>query len=423
MYGGNVTVQDGAVVGYPAVSARLAGGGGYACSATMVAPTIGVTARHCLCGLSSPSSLSVVLPQGSFSSALVEIYAHDAPFDLCTDPNHDAHVTPTDVAAFRIETPVPQNLVDGFPPIYLGQDIFSDALPYAVSQGGVGYIFAQCGFGATSFNSPPPAEKHRRCGAIGPGLAYQTASEPAGAGTYLDADTGSNTDPFSTHDHGDSGGGFFLQPIDGNGTPVGKPLLVGVTRGVEGTNPGAPDRDQSWSVTGTSPMFATAGPETTSNAAVLSKALDLDGDGVLDPADNCPAILCPNPAKCANASQVDNDHDGYGDACDPCPHDKDFFTLFQPGPDFDQDRVWDACDNCGATSNPLQQDADQDGVGDACDNCRGGWNPAPSCNSVADCLTSCGTSRAVPRHWPRARRPLHASTRRSRLRRHRRRLR
>jgi Zn-dependent metalloprotease len=38
---------------------------------------------------------------------------------------------------------------------------------------------------------------------------------------------------------------------------------------------------------------------------------DTDGDGSIDLADNCPAV--------ANAEQVDTDHDGLGDACDPTP--------------------------------------------------------------------------------------------------------
>jgi len=38
---------------------------------------------------------------------------------------------------------------------------------------------------------------------------------------------------------------------------------------------------------------------------------DVDGDGVEDDADNCPAM--------ANANQADADGDGVGDACDNCP--------------------------------------------------------------------------------------------------------
>ena len=42
--------------------------------------------------------------------------------------------------------------------------------------------------------------------------------------------------------------------------------------------------------------------------AASSGGNDTDDDGVLDPADNCPAV--------ANANQTDTDNDDEGDACD-----------------------------------------------------------------------------------------------------------
>lgn len=58
---------------------------------------------------------------------------------------------------------------------------------------------------------------------------------------------------------------------------------------------------------------------------------DMDGDGRVDAADNCPTV--------ANANQHDEDADTLGDACDPCPH----------------------------IARTLADDMDGDGVGDACD--------------------------------------------------------
>jgi hypothetical protein len=71
---------------------------------------------------------------------------------------------------------------------------------------------------------------------------------------------------------------------------------------------------------------------------------DADVDGIVDGTDNCPAV--------ANPDQVDTDHDGLGDACDP---------------DDDNDSVGDNADNCSLVPNVNQADADNDGIGDACD--------------------------------------------------------
>ncbi|MDY0059879.1 MAG: thrombospondin type 3 repeat-containing protein, partial [Myxococcota bacterium] len=71
---------------------------------------------------------------------------------------------------------------------------------------------------------------------------------------------------------------------------------------------------------------------------------DTDGDGVIDPHDNCLLILNPD--------QADLDDDGLGDVCDP---------------DDDGDGVADGEDNCPLVPNPGQLDTDLDDLGDACD--------------------------------------------------------
>jgi uncharacterized delta-60 repeat protein len=79
-------------------------------------------------------------------------------------------------------------------------------------------------------------------------------------------------------------------------------------------------------------------------ARYLGTPTDSDGDGVLNPADNCPND--------ANPDQTDSDGDGHGDACDA---------------DDDGDSVDDGADNCPLVANSDQTDTDGDGQGDACD--------------------------------------------------------
>ena len=83
---------------------------------------------------------------------------------------------------------------------------------------------------------------------------------------------------------------------------------------------------------------------------------DTDGDGLLDPLDNCRFI--------ANAGQENADSDGLGDVCDNCPG----FMSDDPT-DTDEDGLGDACDNCPRLATNVRTDSDSDDVGDPCDNC------------------------------------------------------
>src|SRR5437588_5361837 len=70
---------------------------------------------------------------------------------------------------------------------------------------------------------------------------------------------------------------------------------------------------------------------------MIDSMIDSDRDGILDSADNCPAI--------ANADQHDEDGDQVGDACDPCPQ-----VASAPSTDTDGDGIPDACDPHPGTS-------------------------------------------------------------------------
>ena len=104
-------------------------------------------------------------------------------------------------------------------------------------------------------------------------------------------------------------------------------------------------------------------------------ATDGDGDGVPDGQDLCPTVFNP-PRPLEGNVQTDADSDGLGDECDPCPFDADTTACSSIDPlDIDGDGVQAPTDNCPNTANADQADGDGDGTGDACDACPDFKNP------------------------------------------------
>lgn len=95
---------------------------------------------------------------------------------------------------------------------------------------------------------------------------------------------------------------------------------------------------------------------------------DIDRDGVLNDADNCPNVWNPGQEDCDGdgtgdrCQAGDTDGDTLPDAIDVCPCAAGTGTH-----DEDGDGLPDDCDNCPLVANATQDNADLDGLGDACE--------------------------------------------------------
>jgi uncharacterized membrane protein YgcG len=99
-------------------------------------------------------------------------------------------------------------------------------------------------------------------------------------------------------------------------------------------------------VTGSQTRAVTAGATIWGSIGLKKSVVptDLDGDGVVDTADNCEQV--------PNANQLNTDGDADGDACDG---------------DDDNDGKFDEDDNCPLVPNADQADANNNDIGDACE--------------------------------------------------------
>ncbi len=130
-------------------------------------------------------------------------------------------------------------------------------------------------------------------------------------------------------------------------------------------------------------------PSRASYTGTLSAA-DADGDGILNGSDNCPAIF--NPVRPLELAQADGDGDGIGDVCDVCPLDAANNCVTPSAADLDGDTVLNGADNCPVIANANQTDTDGDGHGNACDACPDDANPgATACPAPAVTITELRT--------------------------------
>jgi len=115
------------------------------------------------------------------------------------------------------------------------------------------------------------------------------------------------------------------------------------------------------------------GPRLLATSVHLSTSFfsDADFDETPDPCDLCPTVF--------DFNNLDTDGDGIGDVCDACPNDREndldsdgLCAAADPCPwdalnDADGDGICESYDNCPLVANASQLDSDNDGAGNACD--------------------------------------------------------
>lgn len=352
---------------------------GSSCTGTLVARNLFLTAGRCVVDDDGPrdGTAKVWFKQRPTSEFEVDVagirYLNtDEPSLYLVDIAHG-----NDLAIVPLLEPVPEEIVEHVAPVFTGDigeamrarpsPTLSDAIQVGMGRDETG-VAGERKWGYLTTLRPGNESLN---GAPDPRLLAQ-ADE-----LFHDGRPESNTD------EGDAGGPVFMK------SPGGAYMLVAVT---SGTSNGRQVKAFTGSLYGRN------------NAEWLVPMLgdDVDGDGVVDSADNCPPVRCAQQGlswdTCRNTSQEDLDDDGVGDVCDNCPPSvceelarrdsalADLFTCKNPDQaNMDGDGLGDACDLCPVDPNGSSlDDADGDFVGDVCDK-SADPAPYPSCNDGKAC--------------------------------------
>jgi hypothetical protein len=227
-------------------------------------------------------------------------------------------------------------------------------------------------------HTPAPTRRSRTAALLGLTLA-------------LSACTGSNPDALAEGQDAAGAGGRNADAgpggNGGNGTPGGQGGQGGGTGGLRADQGAGGDTPPADAGPGGQMLPPDAGP------------IDSDGDGIVDPQDNCPAV--------PNGDQADADADTLGDACDRCPQGGSDLDLDGDGviacagdcDDTDPRRYAGAVERCDALDNNCDNNVDEGfaDLGQPCADGQGTCRREGSFVCAEDGLTlRCGATAGAP---------------------------
>lgn len=290
------------------VAAWLDGAGTAKCTATLITPSLMLSARHCA-GPATVLDQNVQFRFGTFHEGFIVTHtavASNGAVGPMVSPSNveivgagDPAQAARDILLIPLDAPVPSNIAIPVAPMHLVggcENTFPDG--------------TMVGYGSDSADPSCGSQLDWKRFTFSSGWSRGTAVD-VGEFFFRPSPTNTLCTTFHGVSHGDSGGPLF------RGDESGTLLLCGVASGWSNDGTTFQDRYAAVDSAQANAWLLAQILKSPAGCGVVDATNDPDGDGIPTICDNCPTVW--NPEQLTGTD--DKDGDGVGAACDYCPDD------------------------------------------------------------------------------------------------------